>query len=203
MPERGGGTMKKYRQFVTGLLAGGALMLAMPSMAAMVKQYTLTEATYPIEVNGSALGSSQLPILNYQSNTYIPLRAAGELLGANVTWNPVLKRVEIHYGDGQLNNAFRNIRVSGTDGQYTVTGEARVFEATMNYAVEDGHDYLLEKVYTLDEGAPAWAAFKLNIVIPQKQLPKNGTLTLELFEYSAKDGARINSLSVHLESFSP
>jgi hypothetical protein len=174
-------------------------------MAAMVKQYTLIEAAYPIEVNGSTYENSQLPILNYQSNTYIPLRAVGDLLGSNVTWNPVLKRVEIRNGDGQSaqNNAFRNVRVSGTDGHYTVTGEGRVFEATMNYAVEDGHDYLLENFYTLDEGAPAWSTFTLNIVIPQKQLPENGTLTLELFEYSAKDGTRINTLSVPLETFLP
>ncbi|RED51755.1 Gmad2 immunoglobulin-like domain-containing protein [Cohnella lupini] len=197
--------MRKYRQFVIGLLVGGALMFAMPSMAAVVKQYALTEVGYPIEVNGTSYVNSQLPILNYQSNTYIPLRAVGNLLGANVNWNSVLKRVEIRNGEEQSaqNNAFRNVRASGTAGHYTVTGEGRVFEATMNYAVEDGHDYLLEKSYALDEGAPAWSEFTLNISIPHKQLPINGTLTLELFEYSAKDGTRINTLSVPLETFLP
>lgn len=196
--------MKNGRGFVIGLFAGCALMLAMPTMAATVK-YTLTEATYPIEVNGSAYADPQLPVLNYKGSTYIPLRAVGDVLGASVTWNEAKKKVEIRSGEGQApqNNAFRGIVVSGKGGQYTVTGEGRVFEATMSYAVEDGHYYLIEKNVQLDDGAPAWSPFKLDIAIPKHQLPSNGALTLELFEYSAKDGTRINVLSVPLETFSP
>lgn len=98
------------------------------------------------------------------------------------------------------NNAFRQIQVTGQDGEYTVTGEGRVFEATMNYAVSDGHVYYLEDFYMLPEGAPSWAPFTLNISIPKDELPVNGTVMLELFEYSAKDGSPINVLFVPLET---
>ncbi len=99
------------------------------------------------------------------------------------------------------NAAFRNVQATGSDGQYTVTGEARVFEAVMHYAVSDGHNYLLEESYMLDEGAPEWSAFTLEIAVPPDQRPVNGTLVLELFEYSAKDGSQVNTLNVALESF--
>lgn len=196
--------MKNGKGFVIGLFAGCALMLAMPTMAATVK-YALTDAAYPIEVNGSIYANPQLPVLNYKGSTYIPLRAVGDILGASVTWNEAERKVEIRAGEGQQlqNNAFRGISVSGQGGQYTVTGEARVFEAMMNYAVEDGHDYLLDRSLMLDAGAPEWSPFKLDIVIPKHLLPHNGTLTLELYEISAKDGTRTNVLSIPLERFTP
>ncbi|MHA6483527.1 Gmad2 immunoglobulin-like domain-containing protein [Paenibacillus sp. strain BS8-2] len=77
-----------------------------------------------------------------------------------------------------------------------MSGEARVFEAVMNYTVEDGHNYLLEGHHMVAEGAPAWSPFAIDIEIPPAQQPVNGTLMLELFEYSAKDGSRVNVLSV-------
>jgi hypothetical protein len=72
-----------------------------------------------------------------------------------------------------------------------------------SYAVSDGHNYLLEKNHNLNEGAPAWSAFTLDIQIAKEKLPVNGTLSVELFEYSAKDGSRINILTFPLESFKP
>ncbi|EKN63335.1 spore germination protein, immunogloblin-like domain-containing [Schinkia azotoformans MEV2011] len=98
--------------------------------------------------------------------------------------------------------AFRNISVSGENGEYVVNGEARVFEAVFFYSVEEGHEYLIEETkVTADEGAPAWSPFELKISIPEDQLPINGTLTLELYEKSAKDGSVINETFVKLEEF--
>lgn len=191
--------MKTFRGFAAGLLVGSVVMVAAPSFAAAVKQYLLVDATYPVHVNGTAYESSELPILNYEGSTYIPMRAVGDILGVPVNWNEVEQRAEI--GEATGNNAFRNVTVTGSNGSYTVTGEARVFEATMQYRVEDGHNYLLEGTHTVDEGAPSWSAFTLNITIPQADLPANGTLTLELFEYSAKDGNPTNEWVVPLDSF--
>jgi hypothetical protein len=196
--------MRSLRTFAAGLLAGGLLMAAIPAVASSVQQYVLTKAAYPIVVNGSELNNPELPVLNYEGNTYIPMRAVGEVLGAEVSWNEALKRAEIRYGEGtpaQQNTAFRKVKVMGEGGVYTVTGEARVFEAVMQYAVSDGHNYLIENFHTLSEGAPAWSAFTLKLSVPQEKLPENGTLTLELFEYSAKDGSIVNILFVPLESF--
>ncbi|XEC97248.1 Gmad2 immunoglobulin-like domain-containing protein [Paenibacillus tarimensis] len=195
--------MKGWKGFVAGLAAGSMLMLAIPSFAATVKQYLLVKSGYPIVVNGSVYNSPDLPVLNYEGNTYIPMRAVGQILGASVMWNKELKRAEIRYGSGdqQQNSAFRNIKVSGSNGTYTVTGEARVFEAVMHYAVSDGHDYLFEKMHVLNEGAPEWSAFTLEIKLTKEQMPANGTLMLEVFEYSAKDGSKTNEIAVPLEQF--
>lgn len=121
----------------------------------------------------------------------------GDVLGVPVTWNEELRRAEVR----TENVAFRNIVASGSSGNYSIKGQARVFEATMNYAVTDGHTYLLEGFHTLNEGAPAWSAFTLDIEIPQDQLPINGTLAIEIFEYSAKGGSMVNTVIVPLESF--
>jgi hypothetical protein len=100
------------------------------------------------------------------------------------------------------NVAFRNIKVEGSNGEYKVIGEARVFEASFFYAVENGHDYVIdETVITTQEGAPEWSTFELNISIPSDKIPNNGTLILQLFERSAKDGEIVNLYSTPLESF--
>ncbi|GMK36951.1 hypothetical protein PCCS19_00040 [Paenibacillus sp. CCS19] len=178
-------------------------MLAVPTFAVTVKQYLLVEAGYPVYVNGQEYTSGEQPILNYQGNTYVPMRSVGDILGADVQWNSELNRSEITYGDGipHANNAFRHLQTTGSNGRYTVTGEARVFEAVMNYVVFAGSDVVTEGNYMLNEGAPAWSTFSLDIVIPVDQLPADGTLQIELFEYSAKDGSRINVIPVVLETF--
>jgi hypothetical protein len=169
---------------------GGLLMTALPSMAATQKTtYSLTEASYPVFVN----------------NVAYTLRSVGDLLGASVAWDDALRRVHITASEDMrpCNNAFCNVSVNGSNGRYIVSGTARVFEAVMNYAVEDGHNYLLEQFHTLAEGAPAWSPFAIELEIPESGQPVNGTLTLELFEYSAKDGSRINVMSIPLETFGP
>lgn len=40
--------------------------------------------------------NSNLPILNYNGNTYVPLRSVSESLGAEVKWDNVNKRVNIY-----------------------------------------------------------------------------------------------------------
>lgn len=108
-------------------------------------------------------------------------------------------------GDTEVDNentAFQNIEVSGENGEYVVKGEARVFEGVFYYSVEDGDDYLVEETnVTVNDGAPAWSPFEIKISIPEDQLPSNGTLTLELFEKSAKDNSIVNQSYVKLDEF--
>ncbi len=100
------------------------------------------------------------------------------------------------------NDAFRNINVTGSNGNYTVTGEARVFEAQFMYFVEDGHSILIDPTPVMaEQGAPSWGKFEFPIEIEQEQLPKNGTLLLVIYEESAKDGSSVNELVVPLEQF--
>ncbi|WP_102347381.1 BsuPI-related putative proteinase inhibitor [Bacillus sp. Marseille-P3661] len=98
------------------------------------------------------------------------------------------------------NSAFRNIEASGKNGEYVVKGEARVFEGSFLYTVEEGHDYLIEETAVqVNEGAPEWSSFELKISIPQDQLPVNGTLTLSMYERSAKDNSIVNQYFVKLD----
>ncbi|MEH7386691.1 BsuPI-related putative proteinase inhibitor [Bacillus sp. JJ1521] len=100
------------------------------------------------------------------------------------------------------NKAFRNVQVLGENGEYTVTGEVRVFEASFFYAVEDGHDYVIpETLQTASYGAPEWAKFEIKISIPKDKIPTNGALILHLYERSAKDGSIINLYHAKLQQF--
>jgi hypothetical protein len=49
--------MKKFRGFAIGLLVGGLLMTALPSLAATMK-YMLVKASYPIYVNNTEYKSA-------------------------------------------------------------------------------------------------------------------------------------------------
>jgi Intracellular proteinase inhibitor/Immunoglobulin-like domain of bacterial spore germination len=99
------------------------------------------------------------------------------------------------------NNSFRNIHFTGNDGEYKVSGEARVFEASFVYSVSDGHEVFVEKHEQTSEGAPAWAPFSFEIKVPEEDLPINGTLMLELFYFSPKDGEKTDVLAIPLETF--
>ncbi|MEC3883562.1 BsuPI-related putative proteinase inhibitor [Halobacillus sp. HZG1] len=106
-----------------------------------------------------------------------------------------------HDGDGQ---AFRDLTITGENGSYVVNGEARVFEGSFLYSVEDGHNVQIEPTaFQVDEGAPSWSAFELKIDIPEEDLPMFGTLTLTLFEESAQDGSPTNVNYIPLENFQP
>ncbi|MGI8314461.1 BsuPI-related putative proteinase inhibitor [Halobacillus mangrovi] len=103
------------------------------------------------------------------------------------------------YGNGE---AFRNIKVSGESGSYIVKGEARVFEGNFMYSVEDGHMVQVEPTSVqVEKGAPEWSEFELEVNVSPEQLPDYGTLTLVLFEESAKDGKPIHVNNIPLEQF--
>lgn len=99
------------------------------------------------------------------------------------------------------NNSFRNLHVTGRDGKYKVSGEARVFEAAFSYTVTDGHDVFIENHEQTAQGAPAWAPFSFDINISEDDLPINGTLMVELFYFSPKDGEKTDLLALPLQTF--
>lgn len=194
---------KTIKGFAMGLVVGVSLMLATSVFADTIKDYVLVKADYSIYVNNDLYQSDEQPILNYEGHTYVPLRAISELLDVGIKWDYDLRRVNISHEKEQIENkAFRNIQVSGSQGQYIVTGEARVFEATFQYEVSDGHFIFLKGFETASTGAPDWGTFTLELNVPKENLPKNGTLTVFLYEESAKDGSIINEIPVVLEVFS-
>lgn len=96
------------------------------------------------------------------------------------------------------NERFKDVTVEqvGSD-KFVVEGKAQVFEANISWVVEDGHNELKEGFHTADAGAPAWGNFRFEIEV-DKQRP-NSTLTLILFESSAKDGSRQHELPILLK----
>ncbi|MFC4322347.1 BsuPI-related putative proteinase inhibitor [Litchfieldia salsa] len=126
---------------------------------------------------------------------------ASQINGVKVPVAHTLK-AETKVSVPEENVAFRNIQVMGGNGEYKVTGEARVFEGSFFYSVEDGHEYVIQETpFLTKEGAPNWSAFEINLTIPLEKLPSNGTLTLQLFERSANDGSIVNTYHAKLEQF--
>lgn len=95
------------------------------------------------------------------------------------------------------NFAFRNISVRRLDGnEVEVRGQARIFEATVNWVTEDGHSELDSGYVTANNGAPEWGDFMIRTRVNKER--DNSTVHLILYEASAKDGSRIHEMPVFL-----
>ncbi len=97
------------------------------------------------------------------------------------------------------NEAFRIYQPApdSTVGQsFVVKGQARVFEAVLNYSVEDGHNILAEGFANASMGAPEWGDFTFTVKI---DTPTSPTIMLSIFEASAKDGKPIHVLRIPLK----
>ena len=96
------------------------------------------------------------------------------------------------------NERFRNVTVETIGkNEFLVRGEGQIFEASFSWVVEDGHQELKKGFHTTDAGAPAWGKFEFRINVQKTR--ENSTLTLVLFEISAKDGSRQHELLIPLD----
>lgn len=95
------------------------------------------------------------------------------------------------------NKRFREVTVQKLeDHKFRVKGQGQIFESSFSWVVEDGH-YELAKGYEMtDAGAPEWGKFDFTLEVSKKDA--NTTLTLILFEISAKDGSRQYELPIPL-----
>lgn len=95
------------------------------------------------------------------------------------------------------NAAFRRISVQRVrDSFFVVRGQARVFEASYSWVVEDGHNEIRAGHGMTSAGAPEWGDFRFSLKM--KKPDPNTTLHLVLFESSPKDGSRQHQLPVLL-----
>ena len=95
------------------------------------------------------------------------------------------------------NERFRNVTVEKVNGnKFRVKGEAQIFEASFSWTVEDGHNELKNGDEMTDAGAPEWGKFDFTVEVAKSD--ENTTLTLILFELSAKDGSRQHELPIAL-----
>lgn len=96
------------------------------------------------------------------------------------------------------NDRFRKVTVEKVaEDKFRIQGEAQVFEANINWSVEDGHKELKNGYTTATIGAPEWGTFDFTIVAEKER--ENSTLQLVLFEMSMKDGSRQHELAIVLE----
>ena len=96
------------------------------------------------------------------------------------------------------NERFRKVAVDKLEGdKFRIQGEARVFEATINWSVEDGHYVYNEGFTTATMGAPEWGKFDFTFEI--KKSEEIAVLNLVLFEVSAEDGSHNYTLLVPLK----
>ena len=96
------------------------------------------------------------------------------------------------------NERFRNVTVEKLENNnFRVKGQAQVYEATIKWTVEDGHYIIIDGFTTATIGAPGWGDFEFTF--EAKKAEENSSLTLILFEESAKDGSQFHSLAISLE----
>ncbi len=96
-----------------------------------------------------------------------------------------------------FNERFREVTVEKVgDNKYRVRGQGQIFEANFSWIIEDGHNELYKGFQMTDAGAPEWGKFDFTIDAQKEEA--NSTLTLILFEVSAKDGSRQYELPIAL-----
>jgi hypothetical protein len=96
------------------------------------------------------------------------------------------------------NKRFKDVSVERLgENKFRVRGQGQIFEANFVWVVEDGHEELYKGYQMTDAGAPEWGNFVFTIDVTKKR--ENSTLTLILFESSAKDGSRQYELPIALE----
>jgi hypothetical protein len=95
------------------------------------------------------------------------------------------------------NKRFKDVSVEAiSEHKFRIRGKAQVFEANLSWVVEDGHEELKKGFQMTDAGAPEWGKFDFTIEVKKKR--ENSTLTLILFESSARDGSRQYELPIAL-----
>lgn len=96
------------------------------------------------------------------------------------------------------NKRFKDVSVERLgENKFRVRGKAQIFEANFGWIVKDDHKELYKGFQMTDAGAPEWGSFDFIIDVVKKR--EDETLTLILFESSAKDGSRQYELPIVLE----
>ncbi len=102
---------------------------------------------------------------------------------------PTLKKYE--------NQRFRQVTVEKVgENQFRIQGEGQIFEANLNWVVEDGHDELKSGFSSTKVAAPNWGKFDFTLNVEKER--ENSTLLLILFEINMENGSRRHELPIPL-----
>lgn len=146
------------------------------------KEYNVELSLLPMTINGEKPDKS---LFSHQQTFKVPNGEGAE-----------------EQAENDENDHFRNVAVEGESGTYKVQGEARVFEGSFHYTVEDGHNILINEQTVETPGEPGWNAFELEVSLGDDDLPKSGVLTLVLY-LDGPDGEEAAHHFVTLENFNP
>ena len=95
------------------------------------------------------------------------------------------------------NERFKDVTVERVgEHKFILKGKAQVFEAAFSWVVEDGHNEIKEGHEMTDAGAPSFGNFAFVVDVVKQRA--NSTLTIILYEASAKDGSRQYELPIPL-----
>ena len=141
-----------------------------------IQQFILTKVNYPIIVNNQEYTNSELPVLNYEGNTYVPLKAVGKLLNAEVKWNDGLNRVEI----GDCSTIIEENNVKSTTNT----------DLKENIVIKDSIEYISlisinDKYYKFDKGyCFEYTDSQTKFVYKERQVDDGSWIINELLEIS-------------------
>jgi len=96
------------------------------------------------------------------------------------------------------NDSFRNIMVETATHEYSLTGEARLFEGTYHYAVKQGDKEITTGFGTASIGAPDWGKINETLLIPANKLSRDQPLMLELFSIDQESGKAVDIKTIPL-----
>jgi hypothetical protein len=89
--DKGVKTLKKIIIFIAGAIFG----LLTFTTAKAISEYLCSVVEYPVYINGVEYSNESLPLLNYEGNTYAPMRAFLESAGLAVVWDDETSSVMI------------------------------------------------------------------------------------------------------------
>ncbi len=82
------------KKYMAGFIFGVILTLGVTTFADETRSFIAEKATFEIFVQGEKF-QSEKPAVVIEGSTYLPLKATGEALGVDVTWNEKERRVEV------------------------------------------------------------------------------------------------------------
>ena len=95
------------------------------------------------------------------------------------------------------NAAFKDVVVERiAEDSFEISGQASVFEANVQWELEDGHYALGDGYTTASTAAPNWGDFRFKVKAPKAN--ENTTIHLILYEENMKDGRQKNALPIYL-----
>ena len=104
-------------------------------------EYILHTAEYKIFINNQEYIDTELPILNYNDSTYIPLKKVADLLGVTLTWNPTLNRAEISKSTAHLSTPAEVSKDPSTSKDSLVNKEYKLHKADYKIMI-DGIEFI-------------------------------------------------------------